>query len=165
MKDKKDVLEMLLRALSQSFNISKLDNYPMLARCEYFEETVSHFISRKAKLWSAEQEQFMYVIDSDFLDEDMYRKYFDLAYEDGMKRLNIGPGHMCSVISPVFICTDSSEKAEQLARKCNVSKSFKLSLHGWMEVRPAIINLTKECVISNRGGRDLSKSLEKVIFV
>lgn len=165
MKDRKEVLERLIKALSQSFNITKLDNYPVIARCEYFEETVSHFISRKAKLWSAEQEQFMYIIMADYLDEETYRKYFDSVYDDGMTRLNIGPGHMCSVISPVFVCNGASEKAVQLAKKCNVSKSFKLSIHGWMEVRPAIIDLSKEQVVSNRGGRDLSKSLASVIFV
>ena len=95
---------------------------------------------------------------------DRYEKWRDYVHADGMERLHVGPGHMSSFITPVFICDTCDEDARRALKKCRISKSFHFSLHGWMDHHTALVELSTGQIDANPGGRHTAKFLKKVLY-
>jgi hypothetical protein len=121
-------------------------------------------ISKKAELWTADNEEFLYLINIPHLTCELYEKWRDYVHADGMERLHIGPGHMSSFITPVFICDTCEEDARRALKKCRISKSFHFSLHGWMDHHTALVELSTGQIDANPGGRHTAKFLKKVLY-
>ncbi len=81
-----------------------------------------------------------------------------------MKRAHIGPGHMYTYITPVFICDTCQEDARKAVRKCRIYKSFKFSLHGWMDFHAAVLEVGSNRITTNGSGKCVEKVLKNVLF-
>ena len=81
-----------------------------------------------------------------------------------MKLLHIGPGHMYSFITPVFVCDTCDEDARKALKKCRIYKSFHFSLHGWMDFHTAVVDLERGRIDANRSGHSTAKILKKVLY-
>ena len=77
---------------------------------------------------------------------------------------HIGPGHMYTFISPIFICDTCDEDARRALKKCRIYKSFHFSLHGWMDYRTAVVELGRSRIDANQSGRSVAKILKKVLY-
>ena len=156
----------LLKRYQTYYNITLFeeDKTPIRARCDYFEHSEKYVVSRKAELWSADCEEFLYLLDIPHLTLSLYEKWRDYICEDGKKLLHIGPGHMYSFITPVFICDHCEEDARKALKKCRIYKSFHFSLHGWMDYHVALVELSKNRIDSNRSGHSVAKVLKKVLY-
>lgn len=99
------VIERLLKSYRTYYDIHMLDerdsNHSTL---RFFEHSEKYVLSRKAELWSADNEEFLYLVDIPHLTLELYEKWRAYIQEDGMQRIKPGPGHMASYITPVFIC-------------------------------------------------------------
>ena len=137
---------------------------PVTARCDFFEHSQKYVLSKRAELWSADCEEFLYLLNIPHLTLDQYVKWRDYVHEDGMRLMHIGPGHMYSFITPVFICDICEEDARKALKKCRIYKSFHFSLHGWMDFRTAVVELSKGRIDANRSGHDTAKILKKVLY-
>lgn len=160
------VIDRLLRSYSSCYNIHLIedDQVPITARCDFFEHSGKYVISKKAELWSADNEEFLYFINIPHLTVELYEKWRDYVQKDGMERLHIGSGHMASFITPVFICDTCEEEARRALKKCRISKSFHFSLHGWMDHHTALVELSTGQIDANSGGRHTAKILKKVLY-
>lgn len=163
---REEAVETLLKSYETYFNVTRFseEKYPLTAFCEFFEHSEKYVLSRKAELWSADSEEFVYVFNVEKLDLDTYNKCKDYAYEDGMSRLNIGPGHMYSFITAVFLCDECDEEARKALKKIRIYKSFHFSLHGWMDYHNAVVEFNDKRISSNYSGRSTAKILKKVLF-
>ena len=141
-------IERLLKCYRSSYNIhpDEDDRNPITARCDFFEHSGQYVISKKAELWTADTEEFLYVLNIPHL------------------TLELGPGHMASYITPVFICDTCDEDARKALKKCHISKSFHFSLHGWMDHHTALVELSTGQIDANRGGRHTAKFMKKVLY-
>ncbi len=159
-------IERLLKSFSSCYDIHPVedDRIPITARCDFFEHSGRYVISKKAELWTADNEEFLYLINIPHLTRELYEKWRDYAHADGMERLHIGPGHMSSYITPVFICDSCDEDARRALKKCRISKSFHFSLHGWMDHHTALVELSTGQIDANPGGRHTAKFLKKVLY-
>ena len=159
-------IERLLKSFSSCYDIHPVedDRIPITARCDFFEHSGRYVISKKAELWTADNEEFLYLINIPHLTRELYEKWRDYAHADGMERLHIGPGHMSSFITPVFICDSCEEDARRALKKCRISKSFHFSLHGWMDHHTALVELSTGQIDANPGGRHTAKFLKKVLY-
>ena len=92
----------------------------------------------------------------------VFRELAHFAYEAGMDMAHIGPGHMYTYISPVFICDSMDEEAAKALMKCQHYKSFRFSFHGWMEYHAGALELGRGRFYFNRAGRCMEKGLRKV---
>lgn len=157
----------LLESYRTYYNITKFENEqkPLTAICEFFEHSERYVMSKKAELWSANCEEFIYLFDIEHLTLDEFEKCRDFAKEDGLKRANIGPGHMYTYITPVFVCDSCEEQARKALKKCRIYKSFKFSLHGWMDFHAAAIEILDNRITTNSSGRCVGKILKKVLFI
>ncbi len=159
-------LSRLLDGYRAYFNITMFDGKQehLAAICEYFEHAEKYVLSRQANLWAANCEEFVYLFDVEQLSREVFERCRDFAYEDGMKRAHIGPGHMYTYITPVFICDTCQEDARAAVGKCRIYKSFKFSIHGWMDFHAAVLEVSSNRITTNRSGRCVEKILKKILF-
>lgn len=158
------VLERLLKSYQVYYDVHEIaDETPIRARCDYFEHSERYVLSKKAELWSADNEEFLYLVEIPHLTLELYEKWRAYIQEDGMGRIKPGPGHMASYITPVFVCDTCDEDARKALKKCRIYKSFHFSLHGWMDHRTAVIELSTGKIAANLAGRHTAKILKKIL--
>jgi hypothetical protein len=162
---RESAVERLLKSYQPYYNVHRFseEEQPLTARCEYFEHSQKYVVSKKVELWSSNTEEFLYIFNVPRLTLDLFEKWRDFVLEDGMSRLNIGPGHMCSYITPVFVCDSCDEDAKKALKKCRIYKSFHFSLHGWMDYHAAVVDLGKGKITANGSGHSTAKILKKVL--
>ena len=158
-------VERLLKSYEAYYNIHCFEaaEKPLIARCEFFEHSQKYVISKRAELWSADCEEFLYLLEMPVLTLELFETWRDFVYQDGMKRIHVGPGHMYSYLTPVFVCDSCTEEARRALKKCRIYKSFHFSLHGWMDFHTAVIDLGNGRIDTNGGGRTMAKILKKVL--
>lgn len=156
----------LLESYKAYYNVTtyEQDRKPLTALCEFYERSEKFVLSRKAELWSANCEEFIFLFDIEHLTKEIYEKCTAYAYEEGMKMAHIGPGHMYTYITPIFICDKCDADARKALKKCRIYKSFKFSLHGWMDFHVAVLELSDNHICTNGSGKCVGKILNKVLF-
>lgn len=161
-----EIIEILLKSYVAYYDITDYgtEREPLRALCEYYEHAEKYMVSKKVSLWSADSEEFIYLFDVPHLSEEVFTRCKELAYQDGMERLHIGPGHMYSYITPIIVCDTCDEAAVRALKKCRIYKSFHFSLHGWMDYHVAVVDLSKNRVDANRSGHHTAKILKKVLY-
>lgn len=132
------------------------------AVCEYYEQGEKYFLFHSAQLWSTAQEEFIFLFKVPRLTLAVFRELSEYAYEAGMDMAHIGPGHMYTYISSLFICDSIDEEARKALEKCHRYKSLRFSFHGWMEFHAGALELTGGHFYFNRAGRCMEKGLRKV---
>lgn len=153
------------RGLQEAVHIQKpffSGQAELSAVCEYYEAGEKYFLFHSAKLWSTAQEEFVFLFQVPRLTLTVFRELAHFAYEAGMDMAHIGPGHMYTYISPVFICDSMDEEAAKALMKCHHYKSFRFSFHGWMEFHAGALELGRGRFCFNRAGRCMEKGLRKV---
>lgn len=129
---------------------------PHLAACYAFHSSNECFVlSKKAKLWSAETNEYVYVFSLPRLDARTYASCRELAREKGMSRVRPHIDHRSSSITAVFICDSMDSDAAAELEKTRFHKDFLFSLHGWTDLRTAAVELTTGKVAVNRAGKEL----------
>ncbi len=139
------------------------DQNVLSAVCEYYERTGQHLFMKSNELWSANQEEFIFLFNIDRLTQEIFNRCKEYAYEEGMKIAHIGSGHMYTYISPVFICGSVDPEAQKSLEKCRIYKTFRFSLHGWMEFHAACLNIRENRLHFNRSGQCMEKNLKQVL--
>lgn len=159
-------VDRLLKSYQAYYNITQFDEEqrPLTAICEYYEASQKYVLSHKAELWSENSEEFLFLFQMDRLTLPEYEKCRDYAYEEGMKRAHIGPGHMYTYITPVFVCNECDADALKALKKTRIYKSFRFSFHGWMDFHTAVLEVQHNKISSNTGGRPVEKVMKKVLF-
>lgn len=159
-----EALTRLLTYYKHYYDITSYDQLPLIALCEFYEHSQKYVLSPKAELWSENSEEFVYLFRIPHLTAALFEEVKDYAYQDGSKRLHIGPGHMCSVINPVILCDTCDEAAIKALKKCRIYKSFHFSLHGWMDFRVAAVILQEGRIERNASGHTTAKILKKILY-
>lgn len=160
-------VEKLLQSYEAYFNITRFDEeqLPLTARCDFFEHSEKYVISRKAELWTSDSEEFVYVYNMPRLTLELFERCKSRAYEDGSGRMNIGPGHMYTFITAVFLCDTCDADAVRALKKSRIYKSFHFSLHGWLDYHNAVVCFDEGGRIeSNYAGRSTAKILKKILY-
>lgn len=159
-------IERLLRSFSSCYNIQLVedDQTPITARCDFFEHSGQYVISKKAELWSADNEEFLYVLSIPHLTLELYEQWRDHVQAEAMERIHVGPGHMASYITPIFICDTCDEAARKALKKCRIYKSFHFSLHGWMDYHNVVAVFDDSIIDSNFSGKSSAKFMKKIFY-
>lgn len=163
---RKNIIELLLKSYEAYYNITDYGTKrtPLRALCEYYEHAEKYMVSRKVSLWSADSEEFIFLFELPHLSLETFEQCKTTACEEGMKLLHIGPGHMYSYITPIIVCDTCDEEAVKALKKCHIYKSFRFSLHGWMDFHAAAVIGDSDRIESNRAGRPTAKILKKVLY-
>ena len=163
---RESAIEKLLKSYQAYYNIIPSDETqnPLRAVCEFYEHSEKFVLSKKAELWSADCEEFIYLYETEHLTQKIFEECRDFAKEDGLKRAHIGPGHMYTYITPVFVCDTCDADAKKAVKRCRIYKSFQFSLHGWMDFHAAVYETSNNDIFTNAAGRCVGKVLKNVLF-
>lgn len=123
----------------------------------------NYVISRKAQLYQMDTNEYVHFYYYEKLTKDLFENAVNETYDDSFPKINPGPDHRSSYITAVFICKDYDEDALIALKKYRRRKSFQFSLHGWLEVHTAIVDLRSESVFSNSDGRPTGKFLKNIL--
>ena len=124
---RESAIERLLKNYEPFYDIHMMiygDRSPITARCDFFEHSGQYVISKKAELWSAENEEFLYLVNIPHLTLETFEELKSEIHADGMKRIHVGPGHMASYITAVFVCDTCDEDARKALKNAVFTKVF-----------------------------------------
>lgn len=159
-----ELTQALLNSYETYYDIARVDDgSPLVATCDFHSTSERYVLVKRAKLWAAETNEYVFLFHVSELDMDSLAVCRDLALEQGMEKIHPHSEHMYSHITAILLCNCAQPDALELLERYKKSVSFKLSLHGWMEYRIAAVDLSTAEVFTNRKGKDLKKSLGKVI--
>ncbi len=160
-------IERLLNSYRTYYNITMYEGEQkwLTAICEFYEHSEKYVLSRKAELWAADCEEFIYLYNVEHLTEEIFAEIRDFSKKDGLSRANIGPGHMYTYITPVIVCNTCTDEARKALKKCRIYKSFRFSLHGWMDFHAAVFEVSNNHISTNRSGKCVEKVLKNILFL
>lgn len=154
----------LLRSYETYYDIDRVnDGSPLVATCDFHSTSERYVLVKRAKLWAAETNEYVFLFHVDELTMDSLARCRDLALKRGMEKIHPHSEHMYSHITAILLCDKAQPDALELLERYKKSASFKLSLHGWMEYRIAAVDLSTGEVFANRKGKEVKQSLCKIM--
>ena len=162
---RQEVLGQLLNSYRTYYNVTiyPTEQLPLRALCEYYEQAEKYVVSRKANLWTAQSEEFIYLYEVPVLTLEIFHQCLEEARAAGMELAHIGSGHMYTYITPVFVCDSATPEAIKALKKCSIHKTFRFSLHGWMDVHLALYQADTQEITTNKAGKCMEKLLKKIL--
>lgn len=133
--------------------------------CEFFQRSEGYVLFKKANIWTANGEEFLYIYSLPELTEELFKDLCDKAYKLGRAKANIGPNHMCTYVTAVFFCDNCSEGARRALQKCSIHKTFLFSFHGWLDVRLVLFTAEGNNIITNKAGKSTGEFLQKALDI
>ena len=161
-----EAMEKLHQWYSVYFDVQRFDDPSdyLALRCDFHVHSEKYVLVKKAKLWEADSNEFVFVFSVPHLTEEIYKSCEQLAYERGMEMIQPGPGHMYSYITAVFVCESCDDAARRALRRCRIYKSFRLAFWGWMDFHSCLVELDGERVSHNSSGRSAAQMLKSTLF-
>lgn len=161
---REELTQALLGSYEAYYDVARVDDgTPLVATCDFHSTSERYVLTKKAKLWAAETNEYVFVFHVDELDRAALTRCREQALEQGMKKIRPHSEHMYSHITAILLCGSTQSDALEELKRYKKSANFKLSLHGWMEYRIAAVDLSTAEVTTNRKGMELSKSLRQII--
>lgn len=132
-------------------------------RCDFHSRNSRYVLSKKAELWAAETHEYLYVYIVDTLCEDMLARILSQTLDDGTPRIKPHSQHMSTTLTALVLCQNIQPDAKKKLEKTKKRQEFKLSLHGWMELGIAAIDLSGGEISTNAAARSLKKDLKGIV--
>ena len=159
----KERLDVLLEAYTRHYDIERdvtVEGGTFPATATYYMRDENYAFSKKIVISALEQHEYLYFYLADHLDAETLQKQIDLSMKAGMARVKPHKEHMCSYVTLVILADTIDPEAQELIQKTRFHKSFRLSLHGWMEYHIAAMECSTMSFLSNPGGKGARKNLE-----
>ena len=82
-----EAVERMLKSYSVYYNVTRFEDEqkPLTALCEFFQHTEKYVLSRKANLWTADSEEFLYLFTMEHLTLADFEKSTIFANTEGSK--------------------------------------------------------------------------------
>ena len=157
--------EKLLRSYAPFYDIEEKgeEKRPLVATAFFHVHNAGYFLVKRAEAWAADQNEYIYVFSAPVLTKELFEECIAAACADGIPRIKPDKNHMSSFVDAVFICDEVTPEGLAALRRYRNKKSFHFSLHGWMEVYAAVVNLGKETVEANCPNAQAVKFLKNVL--
>ncbi len=126
---KEEVLERLVGAYTAYFNIrrdTELNGLPVAMDAEYHVRNEQYVLSREAKLWEAENDEYAFVVVLEELDPENLRAYYDAVLKEGMSRVDPRANHMRTDITMLVLADRIQPEAAASSQKAQVLQEFSL---------------------------------------
>ena len=152
------LIKALLKSIANSFDV-----YEDYAYCgerfegyaEFHELGSKYVLSKKAKLWSVEADEYMFLKAIDELDVDALQRLVDFMKTCGFEKVNPRPDHMSTAITLVCVCNSVSPEASNIAKHIKHRKNYRFSIWGWADLRLVVVDLSKNEVTTNAFAKHL----------
>ena len=139
------------------------EHLPLRALCEYYEQNEKYMVSKKVNLWTVKGEEFIYLYEVPELTLAVLEQCLAQAKEAGSNLAHVGPGHMYTYITPVFVCDTITEEARKALQKFSMRKAFSFSLQGWLIMQTVAVEAAAQPnIYTNSAGKEKIKNLKKI---
>ena len=135
---------------------------PLEFRADFHSVGESFFLVKRAKVWTSETNEYVYVFSSPVFDAELVGKCVDYALEDGLARVTPHKDHHYSNIITVFIADEISPDIRKVICKRRFSKSYRMSLYGFSLLKTGFVDLSKGDYGTNAEGHDLINFFKKL---
>lgn len=168
-QDKKSlVLTRLLAAHEAWFDITRDFEYaghtfPGFAKFHSHGE--QYVLVKRAKLWEVDAHELMFFELADHLDGDTLSRLVSFMTTEAVKMVDAKTNHMTTYLSLVVIADTVDDDIAQAVRATKFRKTYKLGLHGWADLRLAVIDLSRANVMTKAVGKELKAALEANAFL
>lgn len=161
-----ELLDRVLQAYRSSYDVQlcQREEAPLVAAAVFHEHSTGYMMVKRAEMWAADRHEYAYFFSTPHLTEELYQQCLAKTLELGQPQVKPGKNHMCTNLVLMILCDSADETALKALRKCRIRKSFHFSLHGWMEVQTAAVELGKDSVVANSAGRNVAKFLKNTLF-
>ena len=90
------VLTRMLKGYQAYFDIEQYEDgkngLPLAAHCRFYVHSEKYVLVKKAKLWDADSNEYVYIFSVPELTKELYETCKNYAYEDGMKLIPFSDG-------------------------------------------------------------------------
>ncbi len=162
----RDFLSTLLNSYEYYYSITEGDadsGLPLAFRAEFHARDEGYVLIKKAKIWAAESNEYVYVFSVPELDLKTAESCMDYALADGLPRIEPHPEHKDSYIIAIFLADVIQAEAARAIRRRKYHKDYKFGMLGWSSMKTAAVELEKEMVLTNKMGRNLKKFFKKLL--
>ena len=152
------LIKALLKSISNSFDVYEDYSYcgeKFEGYAEFHELGSKYVLSKKAKLWSVEADEYMFLKAIDALDGCELKHLVDFMKTCGFEKVNPRPDHMSSAITLVCVCNTVASTAFKMANHVKHRKNYKFSFWGWADLRLVVVDLSKNEVATNAFAKHL----------
>ncbi len=154
------ILPRITEAYSAYYDINKMDGSTSLfARCDYHSRNSQYVLVKRAEIWASENHEYLYLHTVDTATTDVVSAIMDSTLADGEPRIVPHKTHMYTHLSAVIVCDSMSPDVVPLLKKMKKHRDYRLSLHGWMEFKIAVVDLSTGKIYTNPKGSQLAKDL------
>ena len=156
-------LALMLQQYEPYFDITTYDDdTPLKNQCVFHSRSEKYVLSKKAQLWAAETNEYLYIFSVPVLTSDAFIDCRDRALTLGMELVQPHSEHMYSYITAIILYDEAEENALLTLQQYKKSQNFKFSLHGWMEYRIAAVNVHTRAISANKSGNDVKQFLQNI---
>lgn len=150
----------LQEAYTAYFDITPIEGEDtLLARCDFHSRNAQYVMIRKAELWASENHEYLYLHSLPTADIAGVNQIMEATLADGTPRIIPHGQHMYTHLSAVILCDGIDSATIAYIKTLKKHRSFRLSLHGWMEFKIAVVDLSTGEVFTNRAGKQLATDL------
>lgn len=145
-------------------NVGKLSPAPIIS-ASLHEEQGAYLLTKKATMWKSHSHQFVYFF---LLSEDapltgkIFAGIADTAIGLGRERVQPDANHIRTEVTCLIVADTADDTGLAALKNWSYRENFKLSLHGWLDGRAALI--TPRSIITGKGGRRLEDFLESLLY-
>lgn len=131
-------------------------------RADYFSRDEKYWVTKSIKIWGNEKNEFAYIFSAPEFDAAAIDACVKRALDESLPRVKPHSEHQYTNVKVVFIADSVGEDAARHVEKLRFSKSYKLSLHGYTELKTCIVELGTHKVRTNPAGFELVKYFGKL---
>lgn len=165
-RDKEYILNEILEGYAPYFDIERdtvLNELPIAAEATFHSREERYVLTKSAKIWSAEHNEYTFFIKTQCLTNQVLQTYCETVLQEGLRRVNPKEDHMCSMITLVILTDTADVEVPSVIQKMKYYKSFCFALRGWVHFRVAALELSTGKQFSNRMGKDVLQSLNHLL--
>ncbi len=139
------------------------EEVPLLLEADFHARDEGYVLIKRAKIWSAESNEYVYVFSAPSIDRETAARCLDLALERGNAQIVPHKEHKSSYIIAVFVADVIDPAAEREICSRSYDISHKRGLYGWTTLKTVAVALEGEWIKTNKAGKNLKPFYKKLL--
>lgn len=156
----------LLQAYSGYYDVEKpeeaLCNGRQFAAAEFHSTLSRYVLSKDAKLWEAENNEFVYLFSLPELRTEDLWELRDYTLSEGLPRVRPHNEHMYTYLTALILADHVAPAVQKEIKRLHFLRNYKFSLHGFSTLRVAAWEEASGRCFTNAHGREVGDFIESL---
>ncbi len=135
--------------------------YPAIA--QFHSRSERYVLVHSAKIWATEMNEYAYFAFADVPTTNDFLSLKKDVLQLGLAQIRPHSEHMYSYVTLIIVADLLPDEIIKEIKKAKYHKTYLFSLHGWMHLRIAAVDLSNGKVYSNQRGKDLLPLLQNIL--